>query len=192
MRAAADDIARLGYAVAHAIDPQAPAVPGLDADNAALAQRIADALLAASRPLVVSGTGAASAAVIAAAGNIARALAARGKADAGLTLVVPEVNSLGIALIDGLALEEVLDALARHDADAVVVLENDLYRRLPAAQVDAALAAARHLIVVDHQRTATADKAGLLLSAASFAEGDGTVVSNEGRAQRYYAVYDPL
>ena len=30
-----------------------------------------------------------------------------------------------------------------------------------------------------------------MLSAASFAEGDGTVVSQEGRAQRFYQVYDP-
>ncbi|STW49411.1 NADH-ubiquinone oxidoreductase subunit G [Klebsiella pneumoniae] len=39
-------------------------------------------------------------------------------------------------------------------------------------------------MVVDHQRTAIMDKAHLVLSAASFAESDGTVVNNEGRAQR--------
>lgn len=30
-----------------------------------------------------------------------------------------------------------------------------------------------------------------MLSAASFAESDGTVVNNEGRAQRFFQVYDP-
>jgi NADH-quinone oxidoreductase subunit G len=39
--------------------------------------------------------------------------------------------------------------------------------------------------------TATATKADLLLSAASFAEADGTVVNFEGRAQRYFQVYEP-
>lgn len=190
-RAAPDDIARLGFAVANAIDPSAPAVAGLDADTAALAQRIAADLLAAKRPLVVSGTGVASAAVIDAAGNVARALAARGKTDAGLTLAVPEVNSLGVAMIDGNPLETVLDALASHAADTVIVLENDLYRRAPAAQVGKALEAARHVVVVDHQLTPTAQHADVVLSAASFAEGDGTVVSNEGRAQRFYAVFSP-
>ena len=34
-------------------------------------------------------------------------------------------------------------------------------------------------------------QADIVLSAASFAEGDGTVVSQEGRAQRFYQVYDP-
>lgn len=191
VRASADDIARLGFAVAHAIDPSAPAVAGLDEVAATQAQRIAGALLAASKPLVVSGTGAASVAVIEAAGNIARALAARGKTDAGISLVLPEVNSLGLSFIGGEPLENLLDDLRRGDADAVIVLENDLYRRLPAGQVDSALAAARAVIVMDHQQTTTADRAGIVFPAASFAEGDGTVVSNEGRAQRFYAAYDP-
>lgn len=30
-----------------------------------------------------------------------------------------------------------------------------------------------------------------MLSAASFAESDGTVINNEGRAQRFFRVYDP-
>lgn len=196
LRAAPEDIARLGYAVAHAIDASAPTVAGLDADTAAQAQRIATALLAAGKPLVVSGTGAASAAVIDAAAAVARALLAKEKTTVGITLAVPEVNSLGVALIDApsgsLALDTALAQLARAEADAVIVLENDLYRRAPAAAVDAALAAARSVIVLDHQRTATAEKSQVLLSAASFAEGDGTVVNHEGRAQRFYQVYDPV
>jgi len=69
------------------------------------------------------------------------------------------------------------------------VLENDLYRRAGKAQVDAALKNAK-LVVADHQMSATAERAEVLLSAASFAEGDGTVVNNEGRAQRYFQVFD--
>ena len=45
--AAPEDLARLGFAVAHAIDPDAPAVSGLDQQAKGLAQRIAQALLAA-------------------------------------------------------------------------------------------------------------------------------------------------
>ncbi|MBL6749051.1 MAG: NADH-quinone oxidoreductase subunit NuoG [Nevskia sp.] len=192
--AAPADLARLGFAVAHRIDAAAPAVAGLAAETEALAARIAEALLAADKPLVVSGTGAGDAAVIDAAAAVAQALQSRGK-HAELSLVVPEVNSMGLALMladrPGQGLDAALDALASGAADAVVVLENDLYRRAPAARVDAALANAR-LIAVDHQFTATAEKADLLLSAGSFAEGDGTVVSNEGRAQRYFQVYDPV
>ncbi|WP_312204876.1 molybdopterin dinucleotide binding domain-containing protein, partial [Mixta calida] len=42
-----------------------------------------------------------------------------------------------------------------------------------------------------HQRTATMEKAGLILSGASFAESDGTLINQEGRAQRFFQVYDP-
>lgn len=94
-------------------------------------------------------------------------------------------------MIGGGSLEEALSELETGAADAVVVLENDLHRHASAARVDAALAKAPLVMVVDHQRTAIMDKAHLVLSAASFAESDGTVVNNEGRAQRFFQVYDP-
>jgi len=91
----------------------------------------------------------------------------------------------------GGSLEEALSELESGAADAVVVLENDLHRHASAARVDAALSKAPLVMVIDHQRTAIMDKAHLVLSAASFAESDGTVVNNEGRAQRFFQVYDP-
>src|SRR5690606_33201075 len=195
VRAAPDDLARLGFAVAHAIDPSAPAVAGLEPDAEQLAGRIAEALLAARRPLLVSGASLGSRAVIDAAANIAQALKNRQK-DASISLVVPEANSMGMSLLlaDDTAdksIEAALDALAAGQYDALVVLENDLYRRADSARVDAALAAAKVVIVADHQPTATAEKAHLVLPAASFAEGDGTLVSMEGRAQRFFQVFDP-
>lgn len=189
VRAAADDLARLGYAVAHAIDPASPAVADLDAETATRARQIADTLLAATRAVIVSGTGAGSLSILNAAANVAWALHARGK-PVELVLVVPEANSLGTALIGAASLDEAFKAIESGRADTLVVLENDLYRRAPKARVDAVLAKAR-LIVVDHQMTATAERAELLLSAGSFAEADGTLVSNEGRAQRYFQVYEP-
>jgi NADH-quinone oxidoreductase subunit G len=94
-------------------------------------------------------------------------------------------------MIGGGSLEEALSELETGAADAVIVLENDLHRHASAARVDAALAKAPLVMVVDHQRTAIMEKAHLVLSAASFAESDGTVVNNEGRAQRFFQVYDP-
>ncbi len=35
------------------------------------------------------------------------------------------------------------------------------------------------------------EKAHLVLPASSFAESDGTMVSQEGRAQRYFQVFEP-
>jgi NADH-quinone oxidoreductase subunit G len=190
VHAAPDDLARIGFAVAHAIDPSAPAVTGLDSEALELAQRIANALLEAKRPLIVSGASLGSNALIEAAANIAKALKLREK-NGSLSLIVPEANSMGLALFGGDSLDAALQAVITGKADAIVVLENDLFTRVDSATVDAALKAAKVVIVADHQKTATTDRADLVLPAASFAEGDGTLVSQEGRAQRFFQVYDP-
>ncbi|SEL63586.1 NADH-quinone oxidoreductase subunit NuoG [Halomonas daqiaonensis] len=187
---APDDIARLGFAVAHEIDDKAPAVAGLDPAMQEAARDIAVRLMAAERPLVISGGSLGSEAILEAAGNVARALARRARRG-GLLLVRREANSTGLAMMGGKPLEWALDELASRRADAVVILENDLYQRLPAAPIEAALAAAETVVVLDHQRTATWAWAHLGLPAASFAEADGTLVSLEGRAQRFFQVFDP-
>ncbi|HEX7634254.1 MAG TPA: molybdopterin-dependent oxidoreductase, partial [Noviherbaspirillum sp.] len=68
-------------------------------------------------------------------------------------------------------------------------LENDLYRRADTAAVNAFLTSAKHVVVIDHIMHATAAKADVVLPAGSFAEADGTLVSNEGRAQRFFQVF---
>jgi NADH-quinone oxidoreductase subunit G len=188
-RATPAAIADLGFAIAHAIDATAPSSGNAtDTDTTDFVSRVAAALSGARKPLVVSGTGLGSAAVLDAAANIARALAARGL-PAGLSLALPEANSLGVALLGGNGVEA---ALADVDAGTVlVVLQNDLYRRAPRALVDAALERARCVLVIDHQLSATAERSHVLLPAATFAEGDGTLVSSEGRAQRFFQVYEP-
>ncbi|MDR6607887.1 NADH-quinone oxidoreductase subunit NuoG [Pseudomonas synxantha] len=190
VHAAPDDLARIGFAVAHALDASSPAVEGLDAEALELAKRIADALLAAKRPLIIAGTSLGSKALIEAAANIAKALKLREK-NGSISLIVPEANSLGLAMLGGESVDAALQAVIDGKADAIVVLENDLYTRTDKAKVDAALTAAKVLIVADHQKTATSDRAHLVLPAASFAEGDGTLVSQEGRAQRFFQVFDP-
>ncbi|MFW5823399.1 MAG: NADH-quinone oxidoreductase subunit NuoG [Marinobacter sp.] len=187
---APDEIARLGFAVAHLIDPSAPAVDRLESTTRDLARQIADDLLAAKRPLVVSGGSLASEAVLQAAGNIAQALSRRAK-PGGLVLIRREANSTGLSLMGGQPLDWALEELAGGSADAVVVLENDLYQRLPAQRVDEALGRAEIRVVLDHQRTATTARATFSLPAASFAEGDGTLVNLEGRAQRFFQVFEP-
>src|SRR6185437_7903930 len=71
----------------------------------------------------------------------------------------------------------------------VIVLENDLYRHLPGKKADALLGSAGRVIVFEHLAHATTAKASLLLPGATIAESDGTLVSNEGRAQRYFSVF---
>lgn len=187
LRADPAGLAALGNAIAHLLDGSAPAAT-LDADTAALAQRIADTLKAAKKPLIVSGTGCGSAAVLEAAANLAYALHKLNDATA-ISLAVPEANSIGLALFGAPDLDAALARVKGSEA-VVLVLENDLGRRASASALDAALGQAS-VIAIDHQQTATTATAALVLPAASFAEGDGTWVNFEGRAQRGFQVYDP-
>jgi NADH-quinone oxidoreductase subunit G len=73
-----DDLARLGFAVAHALLDQVPAVEMNSAEMRDFAESIARALGTAERPLIVSGTGCGSNAVLEAAADLAWALHAPG------------------------------------------------------------------------------------------------------------------
>ena len=187
-RGAPDDVARLGFAVARALDEDAPAVEGLPEGDRALAREIAAALRQAERPVVVSGSGSGSEAVIDAAAQVARALGRERPAD--LCFAASECNSFGLGLLNAMGTEDAFQRVADGLADTVVVLENDLYRRASRASVDALMAAAR-VVAIDHSTHDTAAKAEVALPAGSFAEAEGTVVSNEGRAQRFYQVFVP-
>lgn len=187
-RGVVEDQARLGFAVAHLIDPQAPQVTGLDEATQTLARRIADDLMAAEKPVIVSGTGARSTAVLDAAANVAWALHARGR-KVEIFLTLPEANSFGLGMMHARPLGEALRALSGGEADVAIVVENDLYRRAARPDVDSALEHAR-VIAVDHEPTDTVQHAEVVLPAATSFEGDGTVVNNEGRAQRFFQVFD--
>ena len=45
--------------------------------------------------------------------------------------------------------------------------------------------------MIDHIEHATSAQADVVLPAATFAEADGTLVNNEGRAQRFFQVFVP-
>lgn len=180
------NLARLGFAVASAIETGAPSPEGLPQEDRALARQIAEALAEAERPLVIAGAGMQTAALLEAAANIALALHKRKKAPL-LSFVLPEANSAGLALLGGKPLEEAL----RAEADTVIILENNLFRRADKKEVQQFLKKPQHLIVLDHIHTPTADPANLVIPVGAFPETDGTLVNQEGRAQRYYQAYMP-
>ncbi|MGH8550721.1 MAG: NADH-quinone oxidoreductase subunit NuoG [Methylococcales bacterium] len=187
-RGTPDDIARLGFVVARNLNPAAPAVRDSSDSLSEKARVIADALRSAERPLVISGTGCLDKTVIEAAANVAKALESAGKA---LSLVVPDCNSMGLALISGHSLEEAEKALESGAAETVLIMENDLYRYSGKRLVDRLLNRAKQVVLIDHIRHPVAEKADLVLPAASFAETEGTYINNEGRAQRFFSVLPP-
>src|SRR5690606_7548269 len=110
---------------------------------------------------------------------------------ARLAFVVPECNSLGVAFLDGMDLDAAADAIDRGEADTVVILENDLLRRDGTRAASRLLEGADHVVVIDHLVTGAVEQADVVLPAATFAEGDGTLVNNEGRLQRSFQVFVP-
>jgi NADH-quinone oxidoreductase subunit G len=191
-RGAPEEIARLGCAIAHALDPDSPRSPDLALETARFATDIAEALRSAKRPVVVTGTGLASRSVLEAAANVAWAgRRARETGPIELFCVVAECNSLGLSLFGAPSLEAAFRLMEERKTGSVIILENDLFRRAPEGAVEAFLSAAKSVVVLDHVMTPTAERADLLLPAGSFAEADGTFVNNEGRAQRFYQVYFP-
>ncbi|MGA2976833.1 MAG: NADH-quinone oxidoreductase subunit NuoG [Spirochaetia bacterium] len=181
------DIARLGFAVAHEIDHQAPAVSGLEGELSQAARRIAEALRGAERPLVVSGSGLGSSECIQAAANIARGLKKSGR-DARISLVFPHANSFGAALLARGGVDTAAKALSERRDATLIVAEADLFREMDRSAARSLFAAAAHVICIDYTASATTEAAEIVLPAATFAESSGTLISSEGRAQRYFSV----
>src|SRR5690606_31498303 len=125
--ASAADSARIGFAIANALDGAAPDVSGLTADEQALVNAIAADLKAAKNPLVIAGTSSLEPALIDAAANIATALATPEK-KGNIVLTVPEANSLGLALLMQ-GSNNTLGKAMQSGSKKVIVVENEMLRR---------------------------------------------------------------
>ena len=190
LRLGADETARLGFAIAHALDAGSPDAANLDGERRQWASNVAQALRGAERPVIVSGVGAGSVAVLHAAANIAAALRGAGL-PATIALAASKANSVGLALFEAPHLGDLESVLEREPADLLIVLENDLHARLGAAGADALLNRCGEVVALDSVETETTRRAAAVLPAATFAEGDGAYVNAEGRAQELFQVFSP-
>lgn len=107
------------------------------------------------------------------------------QAQAGIYLTVPDANSMGVCMLGGQSVEELLAT----DFDVVVVAENQLTDAIDANKLTQLLTD-KTVIALDHQLLDWHKDVDIVLPAASFAEADGTLISAEGRAQRFFQVYD--
>ncbi|MEX0963401.1 MAG: NADH-quinone oxidoreductase subunit NuoG [Pseudohongiellaceae bacterium] len=186
-----DEVAAIGFQIANRISTSAPAPAPATTSHGEVIDKIVSQLQAAKRPLIIAGNSN-GAELIKAAANIARALyETRGDAAIDLCLLVPEVNSMGMGMMSdashslGAALEKLHSAAAKR----VVVLENDLYRRAAKSEVDAAIAKAEKVLVLDQLTTATTNKADVVLPVTAFSEHEATYINYEGRAQLSFQVH---
>ena len=184
--ASSDKIADLGYFIANLIDPSAPDISGIDKPARGIAGIIASALNRAKNPLIITGVNSGDEELLNASANIAFALSRIGK-DPSLSIVFSECNSVGSAMMEGGSLDDVADLLETERIEALIIIENDLYRRTERNKAELILDKSDHVIVLDHTTNETTLKADLLLPVTSFAESTGTIINNEGRVQRYYS-----
>ena len=91
-----------------------------------------------------------------------------------------------LAFVPGNSIDDVFELVSGEEIDTLVILENDLYRRAPKQSVDQLFEKCRQIIVLDHLENQTTSQADILLPSATFAESEGTLINNEGRAQRFY------
>ena len=190
-RLSPSDIAALGFAIAHEIEISAPGPTGLSEGVLQAARRIAAALKAAERPLVVSGAGLAAPEVIKAAANVARALKKAGR-DARISLVFPEADSLGAGLLAAGGLDAAARALSARGGQVLIVAENDVFREMAPENARSLLASAGRVVAIDHTAHATTEAADIVLPSCTYAESSGSMVSSEGRAQRFFSVFPPV
>lgn len=179
--AAPADLARIGFAIAHELDSDAPAVANLTSEQAAYAKQVAHDLRQAKRPLVVAGSSLGSVALVQAAGQITKALKQN---EARISLIVAEANTLGVALLG----DKSISSAIQEKADTIIVLENNIFRRSTDHLINRMLKSANCVITIDHLENATTQQAHASLPAATFTEASGTSINNEGRAQRSFQV----
>ncbi len=89
-------------------------------------------------------------------------------------------------------MDQVSNNSEQDDDTVLVILENDFYQRLDKKSADKLFSDYNHIVVLDYLENETTLNIGLpVLPAGTFAESEGTVINNEGRAQRFYQVHVP-
>jgi len=184
-RASYSEIASLGFAVASAINDEVPVFKSGHKEQQELAEKITLSLKNAKNPLIITGINCGDEDILNAAFNISKALQSF-NSKVMFSIVLPECNSMGMALIPSNSLDEAITFSANEEIDTLVILENDLYRRASEKSIDQLFEISKQIIVLDHLANKTSSHADIIIPSATFAEAEGTLVNNEGRAQRYY------
>ena len=147
------------------------------------AREIAQTLIEAKKPLIVSGTSLNSPNILKATTNLAIAVAQHNP-ETGIFLCAHESNSVGASLLGS---DRSCEALLATKPNTAIVLENDIYSRF----AEGALESIDHLVMLTPLDDSTASQADVVLPAGSFAEAEGTFINSEGRSQRSMVVFKP-
>ena len=181
-----ENIGILGFAIAHFMDGANTLPKNINEKDSQTAKIIASNLMNAENAVIISGTSTLNGNILKAAFNISQARAKQGK-KTGLCLTFQETNSLGLTLLGGKKLSNIVNEESHHNS--LIILENDLYRKAPSQEIDQILESFKNIIAIDSLMNSTTKKADYILPSGTIYESDGHLVNNEGRVQRFYKVF---
>ncbi|AFQ23984.1 NADH-quinone oxidoreductase subunit NuoG [Candidatus Portiera aleyrodidarum] len=186
-----EEITKFGFAIANSIDHNSPKkkLNSFNNNNKKILLKLLKKLRCSKRPLIISGCSLKHSLVLKSAYNISRAFKFLGK-KGSIILNSNDSNSVGVTMLGGKSLNWAIKKLIKNKADAVIILENNIYRRMKSSLVYNALKN-KKIILIDYKKNTTIDKANVVLPAATIAEGNGTLINYEGRAQRFFKIYEP-
>jgi len=151
---------------------------------------ISKTLVSAKKPLVITGSHSRSFQLLQSSVYLAEVLKQVNQ-ETSIVLLSANANSIGSCILKARSIEEVISIFLKVKDSVLILMENDLYRYLPVSQVNSIFKNSSRIIVIDHQKTKSMKKAGLMLPSTNFFESSGTIINYEGRAQRFFQVYDP-
>lgn len=179
-------------AIACELNPNLPKICNLDPLLQEKVLLISKRLISSKKTLIISGSHSFDSSIIQASINIANAIKIKTiNHHVGAVFLTASSNALGAELIGGMSIESALQKIKNKQADAIVFMEYDIYRFISEYDCNAILNNQENIMTLDHQYTQTYKKSGLSFSSKNFTESSGTVINFEGRAQRFFQVYDP-
>ncbi|MCO1335162.1 NADH-quinone oxidoreductase subunit NuoG [Microbulbifer sp. OS29] len=188
--------ALIGEAIANYVSSAEDNKNRLDPDSSQQAEHIAQLLATAKNPVIISGTGSKDIHLIHSAAEIAISLSEKKETAISLYLCCGEANSLGVTqFFSGECgyLEKLITELREDKGEndkTLIILENNLFRRLSSEDLHVLFASVEHIILLDTLLNETAKHADLIFPVSATAESQGTFVNNTGLAQRFYTVYE--
>ena len=186
-RTSPDQIARLGWAIAQELKEGASGPQNLSPREDALVKEIVGVLGNAKKPLIISGLSSGNIQIVEGAFRIALALADKNPSTR-LAYFLSECNSMGLGMMKAKPIAEALSALKTGSIHTAFILENDLFRRMDEGSASAFFKI--KTVVLDCIKTPSILKADLALPVTAVAESEGTLINYEGRAQRFYKVFE--
>ncbi|HEX2969708.1 MAG TPA: NADH-quinone oxidoreductase subunit NuoG [Bacteroidales bacterium] len=180
-----EDIGDFGNKIAGILSK--PELTGNQPDNSKNdpVSKAAALLFQSKNPLIVAGSATSNPGILKSAEKICQSLV-NPERTVSCSIIFNSCNSLGLGLLEG----KDIDYISKNKSEkgTLIILENDIYKNLKREKAEEIINGFERIIVIDHSSGETSFKADIFLPSGTFAESTGTIINNEGRAQRYYRV----